>query len=276
MLLFVLLAFASCDRDNLWEKMNDNTYSISSREITSFTFVSPSSAGTIDGNTNTITFTFDPRYWNVTSLTPTIIHTGADISPPSGSAQNFTNPVQYTVTARDGTVRVYTVTVSVPAYNLRDTGPAGGLIFYINPNAAIDGWKYLEAAPPATEWSSKEWGKFCTAVGGTGTAIGTGKNNTVLIVALLNSAPPDSDRAAQLCDALDNGGYSDWFLPSLDELDLMYDNLKLYGVGGFGNNQYWSSSESASCNADGEYFLDGTQANHSKNMARTVRAVRSF
>ena len=143
----------------------------------------------------------------------------------TGVADNFFT-VAGTSTAAINTADSGVVTAVFPqndwaTYNLRDTGPAGGLIFYINPNAATDGWKYLECAPQSTEWTAKQWGKYGILVSGTGTAIGTGKNNTALIVAKLNEVPADSDRAAQLADALTYGMYSDWFLPSDDELNLM-------------------------------------------------------
>ncbi|MBA3464842.1 MAG: Ig-like domain-containing protein [Deltaproteobacteria bacterium] len=56
-----------------------------------------------------------PQGTVVNSLTPTIVHTGASINPPSGVSQNFTNPVQYTVTAADGSTKTYTVTVFIAA-----------------------------------------------------------------------------------------------------------------------------------------------------------------
>ena len=39
------------------------------------------------------------------------------------------------------------VWLSTAGYALGDIGPAGGYIFYENPNYAADGWRYLEAAP---------------------------------------------------------------------------------------------------------------------------------
>ena len=177
-------------------------------------------------------------------------------------------------------------------YNLRDTGPAGGLIFYINPNYETDGWRYLEAAPQSTEWTSKQWGKNGTLVSGTGTAIGTGKNNTDLIVAVLNAEPADSDRAAQLADALSHGGYEDWFLPSKDELYEMCwvlhsirwngssaEDNPAYGtnrVGGFANVFYWSSSEYNRYGAWYQYFNVGVQDYIFKDDYIRVRAVRAF
>ncbi len=51
---------------------------------------------------------------DLTSLTPEIIHSGVNISPDSGVAQDFTNPVTYTVTAEDETTQIYTVIVTAP------------------------------------------------------------------------------------------------------------------------------------------------------------------
>ncbi|MBD2866358.1 S-layer homology domain-containing protein, partial [Paenibacillus oceani] len=84
------------------------------KEITGFSFVSPAVAGTVNEASRTISVTV-PHGTDVTSLTPTITHTGASISPNSGVPQNFTNPVSYTVSAADGTTQDYVVTVSAAA-----------------------------------------------------------------------------------------------------------------------------------------------------------------
>ncbi|TAL38085.1 MAG: DUF5018 domain-containing protein [Spirochaetes bacterium] len=70
--------------------------------------------GTINETDQTITLML-PYQANidVTSIAPVITHTGKSISPASGSVQDFTNPVTYTVTAEDGTSQEYTVTVNV-------------------------------------------------------------------------------------------------------------------------------------------------------------------
>ncbi|PKP59792.1 hypothetical protein CVT91_06155 [Candidatus Atribacteria bacterium HGW-Atribacteria-1] len=169
-------------------------------------------------------------------------------------------------------------------YDLRDTGPAGGYIFY-DKCSYSNGWRYLEAAPVSTEWNGKQWGSYGTWIGGTGTGIGTGQSNTTKIVTWLNGHS-ETDRAAQVCEALVYGGYSDWFLPSKDELNLMYTNLKVYGVGGFTNSFtcfYWSSSETnaADCAWVQSFCIygestDGIQAYADKNTEYRVRAVRAF
>jgi len=159
-------------------------------------------------------------------------------------------------------------------YALRDTGPAGGLIFY-DKGSYSDGWRYLEAAPASTEWDDKEWGSRINLIGVIGTGIGSGQNNTTIIMTWLNSNS-ETDRAAQLCDALVYGGYSDWFLPSKDELNLIYTNLKVYGVGGFADSHYWSSSELDACRAWDQDFYDSSRPYYAKNNRLWVRAVRSF
>ena len=85
------------------------------KQIVGFYFASPSAIGTIDENTKTV-FTTLPAGTNpasLTSLTPTINFEGSSISPASGVAQNFTNPVNYTITASNGSTQVYAVTLGI-------------------------------------------------------------------------------------------------------------------------------------------------------------------
>jgi formylglycine-generating enzyme required for sulfatase activity/phage-related protein len=84
----------------------------SAKAITAFKFTSPNVTGTVNETEKTIAINV-PYGTSVTSLTPTITYTGASVSPASGTATNFTNPVTYTVTAADGSTQDYTVTVTV-------------------------------------------------------------------------------------------------------------------------------------------------------------------
>jgi hypothetical protein len=72
------------------------------------------------------------------------------------------------------------------------------------------------------------------------------------------------------------GGFTDWRLPTKEELNLMYQNLRKKNIGGMGDNKYWSSSESISDRAWNQYFSDGSQYNSLKNLTLSVRAVRAF
>lgn len=104
-------------------------------------------------------------------------------------------------------------------YEIGDTGPAGGLIFH------IEGDTYYEAAPYG--WSGgddpdAEWGCSETELSGAeGKAIGTGEQNTADIEASCATSGNATDLAANL--SLND--YDDWFLPSLDELYAMRNNL---------------------------------------------------
>jgi hypothetical protein len=159
-------------------------------------------------------------------------------------------------------------------YVLHDIGPAGGYIFYVK-GGYSNGWRYLEAAPVFTEWTGKQWGSYGTLIGGTETGIGAGQSNTTIIVTWLNSNS-ETGRAAQLCNDLIVDGYSDWFLPSKGELNLMYENLKVFGVGGFIGDDYWSSSEDDAYYTWSQYFGGGSQYYYGKNGTGRVRAVRAF
>ncbi len=207
-------------------------------------------------------------------------------------------------------------------YNLRDRGPAGGWIFYINPNWERDGWKYLEAAPTdADNGATKQWGGHepaGVAITGTASGIGSGKANTAIIVNFFNGLIPDyysttfprtftnpactfdsnnnGTVAAKECTnfSVTNGGktYSDWFLPSKDELERMCWNLRgvknptVYnpdvpdaatgGIGGFGTNNYWSSTEFDLNTAYQQIFSNGSQPNYAKFSSLKVRPIRAF
>ena len=161
-----------------------------------------------------------------------------------------------------------------------ETGPAGGLIFY-DKTYVSDGWRYLEAAPSDQSGPYHAWSNIIDVEIGTsaqGTAIGTGQANTTAIIA----QPGHTESAAKLCDDLSIVNnlitYNDWFLPSEDELNLMYTNLhnSVPSVGGFADSQYWSSSEYDANFARYQNFANGFQAHYNKSTNLRVRAVRAF
>ena len=126
-------------------------------------------------------------------------------------------------------------------------------------------------AAPSNQSTGAQWGCSSTLISGAdGTAIGTGNQNTIDIMTGCNEA----GIAARLCGDLVLGGYSDWYLPSKDELNKLY--LNRVAIGGFTSNDYYSSTEFGSYAAWYFYFGDGSAYNDSKSDAYYVRAVRAF
>ncbi|HOW82614.1 MAG TPA: DUF1566 domain-containing protein [Spirochaetota bacterium] len=253
--------------------------------------------GTVSWSDSPVTFEARTVYTATITLTAKSGYTLTGVTADFFTVAEATSD---TNSADSGVVTAVFPKTDWATYNLRDTGPAGGLIFYINPNAEEDGWKYLEAAPVSTEWTDKVWGgrgTFVTAPAGTATAIGTGRQNTIDIVSAFGDTEPyesKTDYAAKLCSDLSSGGYDDWFLPSKDELYEMCwvlhsrrwnsttslsENNPAYGttrVGGFSNTDYWSSSETAQNIALTYSFGMGYEIGSAKNNPMLVRAVRSF
>ncbi|MBI5540628.1 MAG: DUF1566 domain-containing protein [Bacteroidia bacterium] len=122
--------------------------------------------------------------------------------------------------------------------------------------------------------SATEWGCFGTDITGAGGIIlGTGNQNTIDIV----TGCPTAGIAAEVCANLTIGSYSDWYLPSSDELNKLYLNQNLIGgfyVGSF--NFYWSSTETSATDAKVVDFNTGGQTNRTKSNATRFRAIRSF
>jgi hypothetical protein len=148
----------------------------------------------------------------------------------------------------------------------------GGIIFY------LDGSGGGLIAAPSDQSTYAEWGCYGQSIGGTSSALGTGAANTTAIV----SGCSETAIAARICADLTLGGYTDWFLPSKDELNLMYENIGqgnvsgLGNVGNFGSVFYWSSTEAGSNYVWRQYFYDGYQSSYYKYFPFFVRAVRAF
>jgi DUF1680 family protein len=208
----------------------------------------------------------------------TVIETAArSLKNPSAPA-TAVRLIPYYLWANRGAGQM-SVWLSTREYQPGDVGPAGGLIFYLSPDYAASGWRYLEAAP-FDQSAGARWGCFRRAIeGARGTAVGTGKQNTADILA----ACTEPGTAAALCANLDLNGFRDWFLPSRDELALMYANLMASGVSDFGtrgiadNFSYWTSSQQTADMANHIDFADlGRLHYDDKDYPRRARAIRAF
>lgn len=106
----------------------------------------------------------------------------------------------------------------------------------------------------------------------TGQNIGTGLSNTNIIISVQGQTT--TNYAAGLARAYNGGGYSDWHLPSIYELDKLY--LNKAAIGGFLSNWYWSSSENNTGTAFAQAFSNGGVGAVSKGSFFWVRAIRNF
>ena len=161
----------------------------------------------------------------------------------------------------------------------------GGVVFYIFVEADtgyVAGETHGLIAAVADQSSGIQWrnGNTNQTTEATGTAVGTGSANTDAII--LVQGPVATSYAAGLARAYAAGGYTDWFLPSKDELNLMYSNIGqgslLGNIGNFDDDYYWSSTEHDYSNAwymhfDAELAF---MAFNVKYYPANVRAVRAF
>ena len=150
----------------------------------------------------------------------------------------------------------------------------GGIIFYLDPS----GCHGLVAAPTDQSTGAQWYNGSYIDTRAYGSGLFEGKYNTVMI----NAYQGGSTSAAAICGSLMLGGYDDWYLPSIEELNKMYQNigqgnaLGLGNVGGFANNYYWSSTEDDNDFAWVQNFFFGIQFSNFKSNTYYVRAVRAF
>jgi hypothetical protein len=143
----------------------------------------------------------------------------------------------------------------------------GGIIFYLDGTGRHG---LIAAMADQASWSTEaQWGCYGTPIA-TSTAIGSGQANTTAIISGCSTA----GIAARICDDLVLNGFSDWFLPSLEELNQMY--LQKAIIGGFADQSYWSSSQYTIYKSFYVYFLNAWQGNDRKDTFTFVRAIRSF
>lgn len=143
----------------------------------------------------------------------------------------------------------------------------GGIVFYVDGSGEHGLIASAEDQSAGIQWYN---GSYLSS-NAVSTALGSGQANTNAIISAFGSG----EYAASVCDHLSMNGFDDWYLPSKDELNLLYQQKQ--SVGGFTNGFYWSSSDGGTCAPWHQDFANG-YVNHSLNASALahVRSIRAF
>jgi hypothetical protein len=156
---------------------------------------------------------------------------------------------------------------------------AGGVVFWVDPDDLSHGLVCaIEDLGSEIQWYNGSY----TVTGATDLVIGAGSANTTAIIA--NQGAVATDYAAGLARAYNGGGFNDWFLPSKDELNAMFENKATInttaianGGSAFNDEKYWSSSEDDFERAWVKDFeINGSWSDREKHKDELVRPVRAF
>jgi hypothetical protein len=232
----------------------------------------------------TVTATPSTTTYNASAMTPAYVVSGLKSAETATATSNFIgiNGTTYggsTSCASGGTCAV------------GDLAPGGGYVFHVSAttiNVATgisSGGIYLATAPQTWNGGAVDpnaaWGCGGTTISGSfSSAVGSGAENTRLI----NAGCATAGIASRITAASSAGGFDDWFLPSLDELTLIYNNLKVPGLSNLQSWNYWSSTQSTTNTAGSARYwwfgagaLSGdTDKNNSAGSNMYVRAIRAF
>jgi hypothetical protein len=214
--------------------------------------------------------------------------TGTFTSSLSGLTPNTTYYVRAYATNSAGTAYGVEVSFTTSASLVLGEPLQGGIVAYIFKNydsgyvaGEVHGLivAIADQAPPEREedagvgaaWGCEQW-TFATGI-----ALGTGADNTKKILAECSEDGIAAKLSADYTVTVDGIYYDDWYLPSKDELNKLYD-LHVLGFCGFAaDGWYWSSTEDDIEDAWDQYFGDGEVDVYSKiESGDGVRAVRTF
>ncbi len=200
-----------------------------------------------------------------------------------GSETKVTAGTNVTVTGSGTTASPYVVGSGSTTYSVGDFAQ-GGIVFWVDETGQHGLVAAKEDQSTGVRWYAGTYGN--TQAKGDGPFSGEA-NTSIIIAAQVAIGDDGSTYAARICNELQvtEGGktYDDWYLPSKEELDLMYQNKAtidatagVNGGSGFASASYWSSTENNNNYAWNQFFGFGAQSSSAKNGTDRVRAVRAF
>ena len=204
-----------------------------------------------------------------------------------GSETKVTAGTNVTVTGSGTTASPYVVNATAGSgsttFSVGDFAQ-GGIVFWVDETGQHGLVAAKEDQSTGVRWYAGTYGN--TQAKGDGPFSGEA-NTSIIIAAQVAIGDDGSTYAARICNELQvtEGGktYGDWYLPSKEELNLMYQNKAtidatagVNGGSGFASAYYWSSTEFNNNNAWGQNFANGAQLTSLKTNADRVRAVRAF
>jgi hypothetical protein len=170
---------------------------------------------------------------------------------------------------------------STKTYKVGDTGPGGGIIFFVDRFDEYSDFTYLEMAADSTRvlrtWAQSTPTNYQTTsvTGASNAGLGSGSANTAAIVAQGNSNTATC--AATYCDSLTSGTKSDWYLGSIGEMQLAREVLLWSRDTSWYEGYYWSSTQADN---DEAYYMQaiiaGSVSGALKSSSFEVRAIRKF